>query len=131
MHILKYSTPYLVEDDPLARWITRKALEEAGAAVTEAEDCAVARDMIDRMRFNLLVLDYRLPDGNGLDVLRYVRSKGHDDKAIVLSAEADIFNRSYSGRSGYSAGVQQACSLWGIAGLLKCAAEGSRSRSSS
>jgi len=79
----------LLEDEALARWIARKSLEEAGALVLEAETCAQARQHIEASSFDLLVLDYRLPDGVGLDVLRYARKLGRKETAIMLSAETE------------------------------------------
>lgn len=82
----------LIEDEPLARWIEKKALEEAGFFVTEAVSCDDAKRLLQSDSYDLLVCDYRLPDGTGLDVLGWLRAKNRHDPAVVLSAEADCLD---------------------------------------
>ena len=42
-----------------------------------------------RDEIHLVVLDYNLPDGNGLDCLKSIKSKHTDTKFVMLSAEQD------------------------------------------
>ena len=79
----------LLEDEPLARWVARKALEEAGVEVVETASCEEACRLVDQERFTAAVLDYRLPDGNGLDVARHLRGKESGGAIFMLTAEGD------------------------------------------
>lgn len=82
----------LLEDEPLARWVALKALEETGAQVIEAASCTEARQQLDTFGFDLLILDYRLPDGLGTSVAAYARDTGRHGPVILLSADAEDFS---------------------------------------
>ncbi len=82
----------LVEDEPLARWVARKCLEQASCFVSEAESCAQAQDMLMANAFDLLVMDHRLPDGLGIDVIRWFRKQGRTQPVLFLTAEAEVID---------------------------------------
>jgi two-component system response regulator HydG len=44
-----------------------------------------AAEAIDRESFDAYVLDYRLPDGSGLDIAEKIRSKGEKAPIIIIS----------------------------------------------
>jgi CheY-like chemotaxis protein len=79
----------LVEDEGLTRWTMRRALERAGYAVEEAETCLAANDQLLRQPFDVVILDYRLPDGTGLDVARELRRRDGRQVVAFLTAESD------------------------------------------
>jgi DNA-binding response OmpR family regulator len=54
---------------------------------------AQALELIAENEFALVVLDRRLPDGDGLDVLRAIRARGDDLSVIVLTARGEIEDR--------------------------------------
>jgi len=95
----------LMEDEPLARWLARKALEETGAQVVEAASCAEALRHLETVAFNLLVLDYRLPDGNGASVATSAREGGCRCPILLLSADADDFATEASAPDSLFSGV--------------------------
>jgi two-component system KDP operon response regulator KdpE len=78
----------LIEDEPQIRRFVRAALEAEGWQVHEAETAQSGmRDAATR-KPDLLVLDLGLPDGDGLDVIRNVRSWSAVP-IVVLSARSD------------------------------------------
>ena len=79
----------LLDDEPLARMVARKALEGVGHFVTEASSCAEARDLWRSNPFNLVILDHRLEDGLGIHVLEALRKEGHMEPVLYLSAETE------------------------------------------
>ena len=81
----------VVEDDPDSMRQILACLLQAGVRATAAADVRTARDHLSRSRFDLLLLDRLLPDGDGLDLLREARgaSKTRDVPALVLTALAD------------------------------------------
>jgi CheY-like chemotaxis protein len=79
----------VVEDEPLPRWVSRKILEQLGYLVMDAENCARANELLSRIRFDVILMDHRLPDGFGLDVVRQLREQGHRSGVIYLSAQAE------------------------------------------
>jgi two-component system KDP operon response regulator KdpE len=78
----------LIEDEPQIRRFVRLALEAEGWQVHEAD--TVRRGLLDAgtRKPDLLVVDLGLPDGDGLDLIRDVRSWSNVP-IVVLSARAD------------------------------------------
>jgi DNA-binding response OmpR family regulator len=56
-------------------------------------DLAAADRAIAAQRFHMVLLDLRLPDGNGLDVLRRLRKAGDKTPVIVLTARGEVEQR--------------------------------------
>jgi DNA-binding NtrC family response regulator len=80
----------ILEDEKLLRMTMRKRLEGEGYRVFEAETGEAAIDLIRDDEPDLLVLDYKLPDMTGIDVLRQVREMHLDTSAILLTAFSSI-----------------------------------------
>lgn len=86
----------LVVDDSLTiRMDLRGALIAAGFEVTLCETKRAAETMLDRQSFNAVVLDVMLPDGDGVEILRRIRTGafGKDTPVIMLSSEAEVRDR--------------------------------------
>ncbi len=79
----------VVDDEGLIRWSLKERLEEEGHAVVEAttgqEAIARFRDRVD-----LVLLDYRLPDVDGFDLLARMRPEDADTPVIMLTAHASV-----------------------------------------
>jgi DNA-binding NtrC family response regulator len=80
----------ILEDEKLLRMTMRKRLEDHGYRVVEAAAGQVALDLIREDEPDLLLLDYKLPDMTGIDVLRQVREMHLDTSAILLTAFSSI-----------------------------------------
>jgi DNA-binding NtrC family response regulator len=76
----------VVDDERMIRWSLRSAFEDAGAEVEEAATLAEARRQLQEAWPDLLVLDLKLPDGTGMDLLREVRSEDGDLPVLVITA---------------------------------------------
>jgi two-component system, OmpR family, response regulator QseB len=76
----------LVEDDRMIGDTLRAALRMEGHAVDWVRDAAAAQGTLASERFDLVLLDLGLPQGNGLDVLRELRARGDATPVIVLTA---------------------------------------------
>jgi two-component system response regulator HydG len=78
----------VVDDEPSARGTLALLLRKRGHRVTEAEGVTQAIKQIAEDAFDLVVTDLRMPDGDGLDVLRTVKATGADAEVILLTAYA-------------------------------------------
>jgi len=73
----------IVEDEPVVRAITRRALEKAGFPVVEAQNGAEARQaLVSGHEFVVVLLDMTLPDESGVDIARLVLQ--HEDGPAVV-----------------------------------------------
>jgi CheY-like chemotaxis protein len=63
----------IVEDEPFQREMLRDFLTNEGQRVTEAENGEKALRLLSGNSFDLVLLDFRMPGMNGLDVLREVK----------------------------------------------------------
>ncbi|MBW7904052.1 MAG: sigma-54 dependent transcriptional regulator [Phycisphaerae bacterium] len=80
----------IVEDEALIRWSLRQKFEERGYRVTEAETGRAALEALDAGLFDFIMLDYKLPDMTGLDVLRKLRESDTDTVVIMMTAFSSI-----------------------------------------
>lgn len=80
----------LVEDDAIVRAWVRLALEGSEFRIGgEAASAAEAGELARRRAPELLLVDYRLPDGTGTELLRELRNAGVAVPAVVMSAGAE------------------------------------------
>jgi DNA-binding NtrC family response regulator len=88
---MAYSRILIVDDEQLVRWSLRERLSGEGHEVVEA---ATAAEAIERARddVDLIFLDFRLPDGDGLTVLRRVKERSPDVPVILMTAFSTIEN---------------------------------------
>jgi DNA-binding NarL/FixJ family response regulator len=60
---------------------------DSGLELDKAGDCAEAFSLLDKHRYDLILLDLKLPDRNGLDVLSEIRKSYANSPVVVLSGE--------------------------------------------
>jgi len=72
----------VVDDEKLIRWSLGERLRAAGYEVAEAEDGAAALERCEE-GVDLVLLDYRLPDTDGVTLLRKIK-EGHPDTLVIL-----------------------------------------------
>jgi DNA-binding response OmpR family regulator len=79
----------IVEDERAIADFVQKALRKAGFEAHLARTGTEALDLFDRVRPDLIVLDLALPDMDGLDVCRAVRSRPHYVPIIMLTGRSE------------------------------------------
>ncbi|WP_437994920.1 PAS domain S-box protein [Sorangium sp. So ce185] len=99
----------VVDDQPDAREVAQRVLEECAARVTTAGSAAEAVAMLERERPDVLVSDLGMPDEDGFQLIRRVRGLGPDrggaTPAVALSALARAEDRARALGAGYQAHV--------------------------
>ena len=76
----------VLEDDERLRSLVVRTLTRAGLACDEASRIADAEELMGLHEYGLVVLDRRLPDGDGLDVCRRARAAGFRQSILMLTA---------------------------------------------
>lgn len=79
----------VVEDDPTIRLLVKKSLEHHGASIQEASTAEIGKQIALDENLDIIILDLRLPDGNGYDICESIRSNGVKTPALILSADHD------------------------------------------
>ncbi len=99
------TTHVLVVDDhaDTAR-IMRRLLEKSGYRVTTAGSVGEAMNACTTARFDLLISDVGLPDGNGYDLMRQVKS-GHGTRGIAVSGFGSDSDLESSRDAGFDAHI--------------------------
>jgi two-component system response regulator AtoC len=83
----------IVDDERVFRVLAEEALTSEGFEVRQAANLAKARTELARAQPDVVVLDRRLPDGDGLDLLREERREREDGPLfVVVTAYGDIEN---------------------------------------
>jgi DNA-binding response OmpR family regulator len=85
----------VVEDDPGVRAVLERGLRLAGHVPIMAEDLAGGRAEWASKRFDLVLLDVMLPDGDGLTLLAERRRAGDETPTLLLTAreESELHQR--------------------------------------
>jgi two-component system response regulator MprA len=78
------ATILVVEDDTDTREFIVMLLSMAGYRTLEAGSGTAALSMISGQPVQAITLDHRLPDMNGLEVCRHLRTHGYPDIPIIL-----------------------------------------------
>lgn len=90
----------IIDDEANLRTMMRLALEHSGYEVETAEDGPSGIEKYgDGSRFDLVLLDQRMPGMHGIDVQREIRRKNHNAKVIMTTAfgTLDIAERAMEG----------------------------------
>ena len=83
----------LIEDSWRLLDSLSEGLRRCGHAVDAARTLHEARAILRGDRYEAIVLDRRLPDGDGLEILDELRARGDDTHVLVLTAKDTIDDR--------------------------------------
>ena len=83
----------LVEDDPDLATTMRRLLERQNHVVDHADSLRLAKAAVVENEYSIVLLDRRLPDGEGTDLIEYARGKGLPLRFLILSALGDLDQR--------------------------------------
>lgn len=107
--VLRGVRALVVDDDPDARDVLRKILEQAGAAVLVAGGAADAFDLLRNERPEILLCDIGLPGEDGYELLRRVRQltreHGGATPAVAVTAFARPDDRVNAMRAGFQSHI--------------------------
>jgi FixJ family two-component response regulator len=88
-HVAAYRA-LIVDDERNIRLTLRTAVEGPDLEVSEASDGREALDRLGRARYDVVLLDLRLPGMDGLEVLRRLRERSPSTRVVVITAHGTV-----------------------------------------
>jgi two-component system KDP operon response regulator KdpE len=79
----------VIDDEPAIRKLLRMGLSAHGYEILEAPSGRVSLELLEQKKPDLVILDLGLPDIQGLDLLRMIRSRNESVPIVVLSSRGD------------------------------------------
>ncbi len=97
----------VVDDEEALRFLLASELEAESFGVQSAGDGEEAIEMVrkkieENEKFDVVLLDIKMPKVDGWEVLRFIKSNVPETKVIMLTAYADVKNAIESLRLGAS-----------------------------
>jgi len=88
----RISQVLVVDDEPDIRELLELTLIRMGVGVISVGSIGEAKEQLKDARFNLCLTDMRLPDGDGLELVRHIASLGVDLPVAVITAYGSAEN---------------------------------------
>ena len=121
------ATLLIVDDEELVRWSLRERFKRDGYTVLESGTAAGAIEKITPA-VDLVLLDYRLPDGDGLTLLRQIKELSPDTLVILMTAFSTVENAVAAMKHGAYHYLNKPFNLDDVSAIVDKALETSRLR---
>jgi len=80
----------IVDDEPFNLDLLEQELTDRGYSIERAGGGAEALGKFESFRPDLILLDYQMPDMNGVDVLKELRNRGNESPVVMITAYGTI-----------------------------------------
>jgi two-component system response regulator PilR (NtrC family) len=111
----------VVDDEPDIRELLELTLAKMGLGVDSAGSIAEARERLRATRYQLCLTDMRLPDGEGLELVRHIAGLAGDLPVAVITAHGSAENAVAALKAGAFDYVSKPVSLEQLRTLVKSA----------
>ncbi len=121
-------TLLIVDDEAVARRSIRRICAAEGYRVIEAETAAQGQALFGTAKPDVAIIDYMLPDGDGLDLLRSLRALDSGTPIVILTGHGSIDLAVQAMREGADDFVTKPVELPALLLILNRAVENRRNR---
>lgn len=87
---MRHSSILIIDDEDQLRKLLGRILTLEGFEISEAIDIKTARQLLNRHRYEVILCDVKLPDGNGLHFMNEIKEKDPVAEVIILTAYGNI-----------------------------------------
>jgi CheY-like chemotaxis protein len=119
-------TVLVVDDDPDAREVAQRILEEHGASVMVAASGAAALEALDARTPSVIVSDIGMPGMDGYELVRRLRAAFGTRASAVPAVALTAYTRAEDRQRALAAGFQEHLAKPITAGALVAAVNGAR-----
>jgi two-component system response regulator HydG len=90
----------IIEDDVTFSQMLQNFLQKKGHSIITAANIKSGLKYFDEQKFDLLLLDYRLPDGTGMEVLERMNDTANHTPVVIMTSLNDVRTAVKAIRSG-------------------------------
>ena len=83
-------TALIVDDEPDIRELLDITLSRMGINTVSAENITQAKELLDKQSFDLCLTDMRLPDGNGIELIKYIQENISSLPIAMITAHGNM-----------------------------------------
>ena len=116
----------LVDDHQITRQGLRSLIDDQGdmEVIGEAENGRTAVRLADKLKPDVIIMDVRMPDLNGMEATRQIVNQNNKAKVVALSMHSDTLFVAEMLKSGASGYLLKDCSFSELAGAIRVVAAG-------
>lgn len=101
----------VVDDEESIRRLLKNELSSGDRIVHTAENAQFARQALKKQQYDVIILDIRLPDADGLDLFAEFKMAAQDVEIILITGHGDIDNAVEAMRMGVFDYITKPCKL--------------------
>lgn len=83
-------TVLIIDDEPMMRQSTQLVLQRQGYDVLTAESGRAGRDVVERVHPQVVLLDVKLPDMDGIELLKEIKAISPESEVIVMTGYGTV-----------------------------------------
>lgn len=80
----------VIDDEPIIRTSCKRTLAPEGYDVTLAESGRAGIEILERKTFDVILLDLKMPDMDGIDVLKVIMERWPGIKVIIITGYSTV-----------------------------------------